>query len=131
MEHDQQAKGNLWIRSTTHKLNSKDCIFLSYIQNHTGCFKGQVKIFLSVVAVSLLRDSSTRTQEMYLEGINDFLENYCILPEEKHRNCQLIQPFQKFKKQSNLLPLIFFTPLLLYVHSCFLSVSQYHRIMLQ
>lgn len=57
-----------------------------------------------MVAVSLLRDSSTHTQEMYLEGISDY---YCVLPEGKHRNCQLIQPFQKFKKQSNLLPLIF------------------------
>lgn len=26
-----------------------------------------------------------------LEGISDFPQNYCVLPEEKHRNCQLIE----------------------------------------
>lgn len=46
----------------------------------------------------LWRDSNT--QKIYLEGISDFLKNNCVLPEGKHRNCQLIQPFQKFQNKA-------------------------------
>lgn len=72
---------------------------------------------ISVVAVT-----PAHTRKMGLEGISDFPENYFVLPEEKHKNCQLIEPFQTFQNTAlSLLPLIFFFAHLLFqVHSCFL-----------
>lgn len=59
---------------------------------------------ISVVAVT-----PAHTRKMGLEGISDFPENYFVLPEEKHKNCQLIEPFQTFQNTAlSLLPLIFF-----------------------
>lgn len=65
---------------------------------------------ISVVAVT-----PAHTRKMGLEGISDFPENYFVLPEEKHKNCQLIEPFQTFQNTAlSLLPLIFFFLLISY-----------------
>ena len=59
---------------------------------------------ISVVAVT-----PAHTRKTGLEGISDFPENDFVLPEEKHENCQLIEPFQTFQNTAlSLLPSIFF-----------------------